>query len=196
MNRPLKRKLENLILAYLTAYQSGSAYAAITLVTSGGTTLADEIALDAGNTPSPTAEPEIPFCSINVITTADPALPGVASFEIILHLKTTATGGGDPGDAPTDHRNATDAILRALYDTLITPTDDNAAFTDTNKEFARLLTFANLPEDPEDDDRPVYRKPLHLYAIWHTSSPTLQDDDAWHDQLIYAGHAQDMDSHE
>ena len=184
MNRPLRRKLENLVLAFLDTHKTGKAYADVTRVTGGGTTLADEIALDAGGTPEPTAEPSTPFLAVQVETTPDPDLPGVASVQIILHLKTDGT-------AEDAQRNATDAILRDLLDVLIQPPDDNAAFTDANKEFAALRTFANKPGG--SDTRPTYRKPLHVYNLWLQSMPNAFDGDHWHDQIILAGHAQDMD---
>jgi hypothetical protein len=184
MNRPLRRKLENLVLAFLDHHKTGKAYASVTMTTGGGTTLADEIALDASTTPESTAEPGTPFLAVQVETTPDPDLPGVATAQIILHLKSDGT-------AEDAHRNATDAILRDLYDVLIQPPDDAAAFTDANKEFGALRVFANKPAG--SDTRPTYRKPLHLYNAWLQSMPNAFDGDHWHDQIILTAHAQDMD---
>lgn len=190
MNRPLKRKLALAILAFLDAHKTGKAYASLTLVTGASTTLAQEAALDAGGDVGAVTEPEPPYLACEVVTQADPDLPGVVSFEAILHLKTTAAIDDEEGAPST--RGETDAILRDCYDVMIAPADDAAAFTDANHEFAALLAFANKPAGT--DAREVFRKPLHLYAVWHTSAPSLFDTDLWHDQLIFAGHAQDMDS--
>lgn len=187
MNRPLKRKLENLLLAFLDANKSGTAFAAVTLVTGSGTTLAAEIARDDAATAVAVPEPQPPFLAISVLTQADPDLPGVASFEAVLHLKTDAT-------APASDRLTTDAILRDIYNVMIRTADDDNPFSDSNHEFALLLTFANKPVGT--DSRPTYLTPLHVYGIWHTQSPTLFDDENWHDQLVFAGHAQDMNSSE
>lgn len=183
MNRPLKRKLTNAVMAFLEAAKAGTPFAGITFVTGAGTTLAAEVAHDAETSALAVAEPLPPFLAIDANTQADPDLPGVAAFELVLHLKTDAT-------APDADRLDTDAILRAIYDTLIAPPNDAAAFDDANKEFGALRTFINKPGT---DNRPTYRKPLHLYSMWHTTAPTLFDDENWHDQLVFAGHAQDMD---
>jgi len=82
--------------------------------------------------------------------------------------------------------------LRDAYNVLMTPTDDNAAFSDTNPECAAVIAYASKPGG--SDTRPTFRKPLHIYDLWHTTSPSLFDGDAWHDQLVFAGVAQDMDS--
>lgn len=184
MNRPLRRKLENLILAYLDANKTGKAFADITFTTGSGTTLADEIQMDAGTTPQGTAEPDVPFCAVFVTTQPDQDMPGVHTCTITLHLKTNGT-------APAAERLTTDAILRDLHDVLIAPPDDNAAFTDANPDFGALRTFANKPGG--SDTRPTYRKPLHIYGLWLQDTASLNDDEFWHDQITLAGHAQDMD---
>jgi hypothetical protein len=185
MNRPLKRKLENLAMKYLDANKTGKAYADISLVTSGGTTLADEVAIDAGSAASTTAEPSLPFIMCLATITPDSELPGVAAFELTVHLSTDATG-------IASDRNGTDEILRDLYDVLIAPSNDAAAFDDSNKEFGALVTYANKPGG--SDTRQTYRKPLHVYNMWLAGNATQSFDDCWHDQIILGGHAQDMDN--
>lgn len=184
MNRPLRRKLENAVLKWLDSQKTGKAYADLTGYTSSGTTLADEAALDASTTPADTAEPVVPFFVCQVSCTPDPDLPGVAAVEIVLHLKTDGTVAGA-------NRLTTDAIIRDLYDVLIMPPNDAAAFDDANKEFAALRTFANKPGG--SDTRQAYRTPLHIYNLWLTGTASLQDDEFWHDQILLGGHAQDMD---
>ena len=190
MNRPLKRKLSLAVLAYLEANKAGTPFADITLVSGASTTIAQEAAFDAGTDVGEVAEPLPPYLAVDAVAVADPELPGVASFEVVMHLKTLATVEDEEG-APSTRTDA-DAILRAVYDLVMTPPNDAAAFSDSNLECGAFLTYANKPAGA--DSRPTYRKPLHIYRMWHTTSPTLYDADAWHDQLVFAGHAQDMDS--
>lgn len=191
MNRPLKRKLALALLAWLDHNKTGKAYADITLVTGAGTTLAQEAAFDADATDTgEIAEPLPPYLAIEVATLADPDLPGVVSFEAILHLKTLATVEDAEGEESS--RFDADSILRDAYDVVMTPSNDAAAFADDNPETAAFRSFANKPVGT--DIRATYRKPLHIYAMWHTQAPSLFDADSWHDQLIFAGHAQDMDN--
>jgi hypothetical protein len=190
MNRPLKRKLSIAILAYLDARKAGTPFASLTLVTGASTTLAQEAAFDAAGSVGPVTEPEPPFLVCEVVTQADPELPGVVTFEAVLHLKTLAAVEDDAG-APSIRADA-DAILRAVYDLLMTPPNDALPFDDANLECAAFCAFASKPGGA--DTREVFRKPLHLYRMWHTTAPSLFDADIWHDQLIFAGHAQDMDA--
>lgn len=190
MNRPLKRKLSLAVLAYLEANKTGAPFADITLVSGASTTIAQEAAFDAGTDVGEVTEPLPPYLAVDAVAVADPELPGVASFEVVMHLKTLATVEDEEG-APSTRTDA-DAILRAVYDLVMAPPNDAAAFSDSNPECAALLTYANKPSGT--DLRPTFRKPLHIYRMWHTTSPTLYDADAWHDQLVFAGHAQDMDS--
>lgn len=190
MNRPLKLKLSLAALAYLEANKTGTPFANITLVSGASTTIAQETAFDAGGGVGEVTEPNEPFLAVDAVTVADPDLPGVASFELVLHLKTLATVDDDAGDPST--RFDADAILRAVYDLLMKPTNDAAAFSDSNLECAFFATYANKPVGT--DTRPTFRKPLHIYRMWHTASPTLYESDVWHDQLVFAGHAQDMDA--
>jgi len=190
MNRPLKRKLSLALLAYIDANKAGTPFADITLVSGASTTIAQEAAFDAGGDMGEITEPLPPYLAVDAVTVADPELPGVASFEVVLHLKTLATVEDEEGEPST--RADADAILRAVYDLVMTPPNDAAAFSDSNLECGALLTYANKPAGT--DLRPTYRKPLHIYRMWHTTSPTLYDADTWHDQLVFAGHAQDMGS--
>lgn len=191
MNRPLKRKLTLALLAYLDSRKSGLAYADITLVTGAGTTLAQETAFDADATETgEIAEPLPPYLAVEVLCQADPDLPGVVSFEAVLHVKTLATVENEEGE-PSSRFDA-DAILRDAHNVLMTPTNDAAAFSDSNRECAAFCSYASKPGG--SDTRPTFRKPLHVYDMWHTSSPSLFDGDAWHDQLVFAGVAQDMDN--
>lgn len=191
MNRPLKRKLSLALLAYINAHKAGTPFADITLVTGASTTLEQEAALDAGTDVGEVTEPLPPYLAVDAVAVADPDLPGAASFEVVLHLKTIATVEDEAGEPST--RFDADAILRAVYDLVMTPPNDAAPFSDSNLECGALRTYANKPEGT--DTRDTFRKPLHVYRMWHTTSPTLYDTDAWHDQLVFAGHAQDMDSH-
>lgn len=195
MNRPLTRKLENAALAYLTANKTGTAFASLTMITSCGTTLEDEAAYDAGNKPAKPAEPDVPFLAVHATVKPDPDAPGCAAIEIIFHLKTAGIGGEnteEDGSAPeSTSRLETDAILRDLFDVIMRPTDDEAAFSDANPACAALLTFANKPGG--SDTRQTYRKPLHIYGLWHTDSPQVNDGTHWHDQIVLSGHAQEMD---
>jgi len=190
MNRPLKRKLSLALLAYIDANKAGTPFADITLVSGASTTIAQESAFDAGTDMGEITEPLPPYLAVDAVTVADPELPGVASFEIVLHLKTLATVEDEEG-APSTRADA-DAILRAVYDLVMTPPNDAAAFSDSNLECGAFLSYANKPQGT--DSRPTYRKPIHVYRMWHTTSPTIYDADTWHDQLVFAGHAQDMDS--
>jgi len=190
MNRPLKRKLSLALLAYIDANKAGTPFADITLVSGASTTIAQESAFDSGGDAGEITEPLPPYLAVDAVTVADPELPGVASFEIVLHLKTLATVEDEEG-APSTRADA-DAILRAVYDLVMTPPNNAAAFSDSNLECGALLAYANKPEGT--DTRPTFRKPLHIYRMWHTTSPTIYDSDTWHDQLVFAGHAQDMDS--
>lgn len=190
MNRPLKRKLANALLAWLNAQKSGKAYESLTLVTGASTTLAQEAAFDAGQDIGPVSEPEPPYLAVDVVTQADPDLPGVCSFEVVVHLKTLAAV--DDGDGQPSSRFDADAILRDCYDVIMAPPDDSAPFADDNLECSAFQSFVNKPGGT--DERETFRKPLHLYRMWHTTAPSLFDTDIWHDQLIFAGHAQDMDS--
>ena len=190
MNRPLKRKLSLALLAYIDANKAGTPFADITLVSGSSTTIAQEAAFDAGGDVGEITEPLPPYLAVDAVTVADPELPSVASFEVVLHLKTLATVDDEEGEPST--RADADAILRAVYDLVMTPPNDAAAFSDSNLECGALLAYANKPEGT--DTRPTFRKPLHIYRMWHTTSPTLYDADTWHDQLVFAGHAQDMDS--
>ncbi|WP_395736277.1 hypothetical protein [Prosthecobacter sp.] len=191
INRPLKRKLANAVLAWLNARKEGTSYAEITLVTGASTTLEQEAAADAGADVGPVTEPEPPYIAVEVITQADPDLPGVCSFELVLHLKTLAAVEDDEGK-PSSRFDA-DAILRDCYNVLMAPLNDSAPFDDSNLECSAFQAFVNKPEGT--DARENFRKPLHLYRMWHTTAPSLFDTDTWHDQIIFAGHAQDMDSH-
>jgi len=190
MNRPLKRKLSLAVLAYINANKTGTPFASLTLVSGASTTIAQEVAFDAGGDVGDVTEPVPPYLVVDAVAVADPYLPGVASFELMIHLKTLATVEDSDGDPST--RAEADDILRAVYDLIMTPTNDAAAFSDSNLECGALLTYANKPEGT--DSRPTFRKPLHIYRMWHETAPTMYDTDAWHDQLVFAGHAQDMDS--
>ncbi len=185
MNRPLKRKLAIATMAYLDSRKTGMVYAGLTIVTGASTTLAQEIA-GAGDV----TEPPMPYAAVDVATVADPELPGVCAFELVVHLKTSST---DSEDGTPSTRFATDAMLRAIYDVLMTPTNDDAAFSDSNPETAAFRAFANKPQGT--DSRPAYRTPLHIYDMRHTTAPSMFDSDNWHDQLVFAGVAQDMDDH-
>lgn len=189
MNRPLKRKLALAILAWLDQHKAGKAFEALTMVTGSGTTLAQEAAFDAAGARAEVAEPAAPFLAVDVATVRDTDMPGVCSFEAVLHLKTLSTDG-EEGEASS--RFDADEILRDLYDVLVMPLNDGAAFSDANGECVALAVFANKPEGA--DTRPGYRVPLHLYGMWPTSEPSLFDGDQWHDQMVFSGHAQDMDS--
>jgi hypothetical protein len=188
MNRPLRRKLENLVMKYLDTNKTGTAFESVSIVSSGGTTLADEAALDAGTSVGDTEEPSTPFIAVAVSTSADPHLPGVAQIEIVIHLKTDGT-------AEDKNRLQADTIIRDLYNEMIRTLDDDTAFSDSNIEFSKIMAFANLPTVAAEDARQDYRRPLHIYDIWHTDAPSVNDGEFWHDQLIFAGTAQDMDSH-
>ncbi|WP_395753324.1 hypothetical protein [Prosthecobacter sp.] len=191
MNRPLKRKIAIAVLAWLNVKKTGKAYESLPLVTGASTTLAQEAAFDAGTDVGPVTEPDPPYLACEVVTQADPDLPGCVSFELVLHLKTLAAV--DDGDGEPSSRFDADAILRDIYDVLMMPPDDDAPFDDANPECAAFRAFANKPEGT--DARETFRKPLHIYGMWHTTTPSLFDTDIWHDQIIFAGHAQDMDSH-
>lgn len=190
MNRPLKRKLSLAALAYLETNKAGTPFANITLVSGASTTIDQEAAYDAGGDVGEVTEPDAPFLAIECNTVADPELPGVASFELVAHLKTYASIDDDEG-APSK-RADTDSILRAVYDLLMKPLNDAAAFSDSNLECGAFIAYANKPQGT--DARDSFRKPLHIYRMWHTTSPSLYEPDEWHDQIVFAGHAQDMDS--
>jgi len=187
MNRPLKRKLENAVLRWLDTNKAGTSYAAIPLYSSGGTTLADEAAIDANQQPQPTSEPPVPFIAVYCEIEIDPDLPGVAAVTVTAHLKTEGTG-------PSSDRNDADAVLRGVYDVLIRPPNDAAAFSDGNPEFGAFITFANLPDDPAPDLREAYRTPLHVYDLSLGAFDTANDGDFWHDQVTITGTAQDMNN--
>lgn len=190
MNRPLKRKLSLAVLAYINANKTRTPFASLTLVSGASTTIAQEVAFDAGGDVGDVTEPVPPYLVVDAVAVADPNLAGVASFELMIHLKTLATVEDSDGDPST--RAEADDILRSIYDLLMTPPNDSAAFSDSNLECGALLTYANKPEGT--DSRPTFRKPLHIYRMWYETAPTMYDTDAWHDQLVFAGHAQDMDS--
>jgi hypothetical protein len=189
MNRPLKRKLENALIAFLDASKAGTAFENTTLVSGHATSLADEIALDA----DPAAvvaveEPPMPYLVVFVQTRADADLPGVSSFELVCHYKHDAT-------APGQRRGDVDEILHALLDLITRPTDADSLTDDANQECGAFLAFANIDPDAEaPDTRPDYRRPLHVYDLSPTAENTLFDDTAWHDQLSFAGVAQDLNS--
>lgn len=189
MNRPLKRKLENSILAFLDAHKSGTVLESLAIVSGHGTTLAAELALDADAADKPpVTEPETPYLAVFVQTRADPDLPNVSAFEAVLHYKHDGTGD-------TQSRADADAVLRAVFDLLTLPADDEALADDANRECGAFLAFANIDPDPEAaDTRDACRKPLHVYGLWPTSELTMFDDTHWHDQITFAGHAQDIDA--
>lgn len=190
MNRPLKQKLALAAMAYINANKTGSPFASIQLVTGASTTLAQEAAYDAGGTFGEVTEPDPPYIAFNVVTLADPELPGVASFELVIHLKTYATVEDDEGEPGS--RFEAESIIRAIYDLMMKPTNDAAAFSDSNLECAAFTAYANKPTGT--DSRETFRKPLHVYRMWHTAAPSLFEQDEWHDQIVFAGHAQDMDA--
>lgn len=190
MNRPLRRKLSLAALAYLEANKAGTPLSNITLVSGASTTIAQEAAFDAGGDVGEVTEPNPPLLAIEANTVADPELPGVVSFELVAHLKTYASIDDDGGE-PSRRADA-DAILRAVYDLLMKPLNDAAAFSDSNLECGAFTAYANKPAGT--DTRQTFRKPLHIYRMWHTTAPVLYEPDVWHDQLVFSGHAQDMDS--
>lgn len=189
MNRPLKRKLENAVLAFLDAHKTGTAFATLSIVSGHGTTLAAEIAFDADADEKPdVTEPEMPYLAVFAQTRADPDLPNVSSFELVLHYKHDAT-------ASAQSRADADAVLRDLFDVLTLPPDADELAADDNRECGAFLDFANIDPDPEaEDERPALRAPLHVYGMWPVNEVTLFDDTAWHDQIAFAGHAQDIDA--
>lgn len=194
MNRPLARKLENSALAYLNANKTGTAFAALTMVTSCGTTLAQEAAYDSGTKPAKPSEPDVPFLAIHATVKPDIDAPGCGAVEIIFHLKTAGIGGEgeEDGSFPdSSARMETDAILRDLFDVIMRPPNDEVAFSDSNPACAAFITYANKPGG--SDTRETYRKPLHIYGLWHTDSPQVNDGTHWHDQIVLSGHAQEMD---
>lgn len=189
MNRPLKRKLEHAVLAWLDANKTGTVLASLVIVSGHGTTLAAEIALDADAADKPPVEePATPYLAVFVQTRADPDLPNVSSFELVLHYKHDAT-------ADAQSRADADAVLRAALDLLTLPSNAANLADDANAECSALLAFANVPADPEDaDSRHTCRRPLHVYGCWPVSELTLFADTHWHDQIGFAGHAQDIDA--
>ena len=189
MNRPLKRKIENAVLAFLEANKAGTPFASLTIVSGHGTSLADEIALDADSSAEiDVQEPQMPFLAVFAQTRADQQCPNIYSFELVLHYKHDATNAGQ-------RRYDADAIMRAVLDTITAPEDANALTDDDNSEFGALLDFANIDPDPQAaDTRPAYRRPLHIYGMNVTSENTLFDETAWHDQLSFTGDCQDIDA--
>jgi hypothetical protein len=182
MNRPLKRKLELALMAFVDSVKSGTAYAAVPTFSSHGTTLAGEVA----STPPAVTEPTMPFIAVEATTTPDEELPGVVGFTLVIHLKTDATDSGKS-------RMTADAIVRDLHNAIMESIDPDSAFSDSNRECEAFLVFANRPAAPAEDLRPVYRKPIHVYDMSHDSAETVFDGENWHDQLSYSGTAQDMD---
>lgn len=191
MNLPLKRKLEHAILAWLDAGKEDTAFESLPLYCADGTTRAQELLHSAAPEtvakPQP-GEPEPPFLAVVAATQADPALAHTHSFEIVLHLQTDAT-------LPDASRLDTDAILRDLYQRVMESPDDTEIIGDGNQECGAFVSFANKPEAAEDT-RDALRTPLHIYRMWPTSAPELFEGGQWSSQLIFAGHCQDMDSHE
>lgn len=189
MNRPLKRKLENALLAWLDAHKTGTVLETLAIVSGHGTTLAAELAYDADPADKPAVtEPQTPYLAVFVQTRADPDLPNVASYEAVLHYKHDAT-------AEAQSRADADAVLRAAFDLITLPPDDDELAADANPECGAFRTFANIDPDPQAaDTRPACRRPLHVYALWPVAELTLFDDTHWHDQLTFAGHAQDIDA--
>lgn len=189
MNRPLKRKLENAVLAFLDAHKTGTVFETLAIVSGHGTTLEAETAFDAdADEKPPVTEPELPYLAVFAQTRADADLPNVSAFELVLHYKHDAT-------AASQSRVDADELLRAIADLITSPPDDSELAADDNRECGAFLAFANIDPDPEaEDERPALRKPLHVYGMWPTAELTLFDDTAWHDQITFAGHAQDIDS--
>lgn len=189
MNRPLKRKLEDAILAFLDANKTGTVFETLAIVSGHGTTLAAELAFDADASDKPeVTEPAAPYLSVFVQTRADPDLPNAFTFEAVLHYKHDAT-------AAAQSRADADAVLRAAFDLITQPPDDAELADDANRECGAFLAFANIDPAPEAaDDRDACRKPLHVYGLWPTSELTMFDDTHWHDQISFAGHAQDIDA--
>jgi hypothetical protein len=189
MNRPLKRKLENAVLAFLDAHKDGTPFEELTIVSGHGTSLANEIALDADSDAEiKVQEPEMPYLAVFAQTRADRDLPNCYAFEIVCHYKHDATDS-------KQRRYDADQILRAIADTLTSPPDEDELTEQSNAECGALLAFANIDPNPEAaDDRPAFRRPLHIYGMWPTAENTLFDDTAWHDQISFAGDAQDIDA--
>lgn len=189
MNRPLKRKLENALLAFLDANKSGRPFETLTIVSGHATTLAAEIAYDADPDAKPVVtEPELPYLAVFVQTRADPDMPNVSTFEAVLHYKHDAT-------APDQSRIDADELLRAVLDLITSPPDDAELTTDANRECGAFLAFANMPTDVEaPDERPALRRPLQVDGMWPTAELTLFDGEQWHDQIALAGYAQDIDA--
>lgn len=185
MNRPLKRKLENAVLAYLDANKTGTTIESLTIVSGHGTDLAAEIAIaaDPAATPAVT-EPDMPYLAIFVQTRAEPGMPNNFAYELVAHYKHDAT-------APDQTRAAADDVLRDVHDLLTCPPTEADLTEDSNPEAGAFRAFANIVS-VGSDTREVWRKPLHVYSLFPTSELTLFDEFAWHDQIAFAGHAQDI----
>jgi hypothetical protein len=189
MNRPIARKIELAALAWLANNADDTPLEGLSMVTSSGTTLAQEIIFDDTPASKPTTvEPQPPFLAAMATVEADPDLPHVYAFRLTLHVRVGAT---DEDVSRVD----LDAILRDAQNIMLEPTNTNAATTDSNREAGAFLAFVTKPSTAPDTRESVF-VPLAVYDLYSTGQVTDNSDDIWDGQLNFAGHAQDMDAFE
>lgn len=189
MNRPIKRKIELAALAWLDANKAGTALAGLQMLTSNGTTLADELAFDASPASKPlTNEPQPPFLAVAATVEADDALAHVYSFKLTIHARVDATD-------ETGSRIDIDDILRDANNIIIEPVDADAPARDGNAECSAFLAYFAKPAT-SPDTRPSCCVPLAFYDVFQDGMADDNDGTIWDGQINFAGTAQDMDAFE
>lgn len=165
----LRRKLELALTGYLEANASTFDLTAAKIVSS-----------------STTEEVEVPRLIVIVGSgEADGDLPQVQRFKVTLKLETGASPGGS-------ERASADTTSDKLHNFVMKPLDDNAAWSDTNREGGALLLALNKPASGPDN-RTV--KPLHIYDFSPSSDDGDLEPEGWVELLSYDVVCQPMDSH-
>ena len=169
MSLPLRRKLEEAITGYLKA-------------NSATTGIASSQVFAGASTSEPTGD----YLVVSMGTLQpDPDLPQVKHGKLTLTYYSAASKDGT-------ERTAVDTAIEKLDTFMMKPPDDDATWSDGNKEAGVLRAALNKPASGPDS-RTI--KPLHIDYIGPSEESNDADNEGWTDQLVYDVIAQPMDSH-
>jgi hypothetical protein len=169
MSRTLRAKIEDAITAYLKANPTPIGILAAQVFPA-----------------SSTAEPTGDWLRVEMgPLDPDPDLPQVKRGKLKLTYRTAATKDGS-------ERSTAETSLEKLDTFMLKPVNDDATWSDGNREAGVLLAALNKPLSGADS-RTV--TPLHIYYLGPSEEANDVEEEGWIDQLVYDVIAQPMNSH-